>query len=324
MKKIICLLAFLVIIGFGVIGGLCYWGQLEYQKSGTFAADKIIVIEANSPTKAIAGTLMAQGLLDGRGGVIFRLAAKLQGASLKAGEYEFKAQSSSIKDIIELLRSGRVYQHKVTIAEGLTAMEIITLLQGESGLTGALAALPAEGTLLPETYYYTYGMTRQMIVERMQKAMRETLAALWESRTADTVLKTPEEAVVLASIVEKETGLAAERPRVAGVFINRLRRNMPLQSDPTVIYAVTGGQVKLDRALSLADLKTPSPYNTYKVRGLPPSPIANVGKAALEAVLHPEAHDYLYFVADGTGGHAFAKTLAEHNNNVAKWRKIQK
>jgi UPF0755 protein len=212
----------------------------------------------------------------------------------------------------------------VTIAEGLTVMEIITLLQGETALTGALSALPAEGSLLSETYYYTYGMTRQMIVERMQKAMQETLSSLWNGRVADGILRTPEEVAVLASIVEKETGLAAERPRVAGVFINRLRQGMPLQSDPTVIYAVTEGKMKLERPLSLADLKTPSPYNTYLVKGLPPFPIANVGKAALEAVLHPEAHDYIYFVADGTGGHAFAKTLAEHNNNVAKWRRISK
>jgi UPF0755 protein len=323
MKKIISIFILLAVIGFGVIGGLCYWGWQEYQKTGTLSADQMVVIEANSSTRAIAERLAERGVLDAADSLVFRLAAKLQGASLKAGEYEFKAQSS-IRDIIELLQSGRVYQHKVTIAEGLTVMEIITLLQGETALTGALSALPAEGSLLPETYYYTYGMTRQMIVERMQKAMRETLVPLWESRSADTILKTPEEAAVLASIVEKETGLAAERPRVAGVFINRLRQGMPLQSDPTVIYAVTEGKMKLERPLSLADLKAPSPYNTYMVRGLPPSPIANVGKAALEAVLHPEAHDYLYFVADGTGGHAFAKTLAEHNNNVAKWRRISK
>lgn len=323
MKKIISIFILLVITGLLAASGLCYWGWQEYQKTGTLSADKIFVIEANSSTRAIAEMLAERGVLDAADSMVFRLAAKLQGASLKAGEYEFKAQSS-IKDIIELLQSGRVYQHKVTIAEGLTVMEIITLLQGETALTGALAALPAEGSLLPETYYYTYGMTRQMIVERMQKAMQETLSSLWNGRVADGILKTPEEAAVLASIVEKETGLAAERPRVAGVFINRLRQGMPLQSDPTVIYAVTEGKMKLERPLSLADLKTPSPYNTYLVKGLPPSPIANVGKAALEAALHPEAHDYIYFVADGTGGHAFAKTLAEHNNNVAKWRRISK
>jgi UPF0755 protein len=254
----------------------------------------------------------------------FRIDARLQGraAGLKAGEYQF-APGSSIRDAIALLQSGKTYQRKITIPEGLMSFEIVSLLDKEETLTGKVDTLPPEGSLLPETYMFSYGDTRQSVIDRMKKSMQDTIGALWQGREEGFSLS-QHETVVLASVVEKETGLAAERPRVAGVFFNRLRKGIPLQSDPTVIYALTLGQSTLGRLLTTADLKKPSPYNTYLASGLPPTPIANPGKAALEAVLHPEKNDYIYFVANGSGGHAFSRTLKEHNDNVAKWRRLQK
>ena len=203
------------------------------------------------------------------------------------------------------------------------SFEIVELLKKEAVLTGAVDPLPPEGSLLPETYKFSYGDTRQGIIERMKKSMQEEMTALWSKRAADFPLS-ESEAVVLASIVEKETALPAERPRVAGIFLNRLHKGIPLQSDQTVIYALTLGQSVLTRPLTYADLRRPSVYNTYVATGLPPTPIANPGKATLAAVLNPEKNDYIYFVANGTGGHSFAKTLQEHNRNVAKWRLLEK
>jgi len=191
-------------------------------------------------------------------------------------------------------------------------------------LVGEIDEVPPEGSLLPETYLFSRDDSRQAVLARMREAMQQTLAELWPKRREGLPLATPEEAVTLASIVEKETGVAAERPLVAGVFINRLKKKIPLQSDPTVIYGITLGKTELDRPLSRKDLKTATPYNTYTIQGLPPGPIANPGRDALQAVMAPTETDYIYFVADGSGGHAFAKTLEEHNRNVAKWRKFQK
>jgi UPF0755 protein len=254
----------------------------------------------------------------------FRLDAKLQARleGLKAGEYQFQPHMN-IAEVIALMQSGKIYQHKITIPEGLMSVEIIDLLKKEPALTGDIPLLPAEGSLLPETYKFTYGDKRQAIIERMKKSMQDEMAAIWTKRAADYPLS-EQEAVVLASIVEKETALPNERRRIAGVFLNRLKKGIPLQSDPTVIYALTLGQNVLGRTLTYDDLKKPSPYNTYIASGLPPAPIANPGKATLAAVLNPEKNDYIYFVADGSGGHAFSKTLQEHNRNVAKWRLLEK
>jgi UPF0755 protein len=219
---------------------------------------------------------------------------------------------------------GVTVKHRLTIPEGLTSAEIVALVAAAPDLEGSVpAALPADGSLLPETYFFSKGDTREQLLERMRKGMSDALAELWPARDGAVALKTVAEAVTLASIVEKETGLAAERPRVASVFFNRLAQGMPLQSDPTVIYALTGGKGPLGRALLRADLQVASPYNTYANPGLPPGPIANPGRASLEAVLHPDSTKDLYFVADGSGGHAFAATLDEHNRNVAAWRKQQ-
>ena len=198
------------------------------------------------------------------------------------------------------------------------------LVDAADGLSPRRTPPPAEGRVLPETYSYRLGNSRDAVVERMTAAMRDLLAELWAGRAADLPFDRPMEAVILASIVEKETSRSAERARIAGVFINRLRKGMRLQSDPTVVYGLTDGRGPLGRSLTRRDLETDHPYNTYKIKGLPPEPICNPGRASLEAVLHPMVTDALYFVADGTGGHVFAKTLAEHNRNVARWRRLRK
>lgn len=288
------------------------------QTPGPLAAEKLVYIAPGKSVKGIGVQLRDAGVIKNE--AIFQLLARLGNAGLKAGEYKF-SPGITVRDAITLLQSGKTWQRRITIPEGLTVVEIIALLQAEPALTGEISLpLPAEGSLLPETYNFSYGDRQQDMIERLQKSMRDTLQELWTARHDGLPLKTPAEAVVLASIVEKETAIAAERPRVAGVFINRLRRNIPLQSDPTVIYALTQGKEKLGRPLTYGDLKKNSPYNTYVVSGLPPEPIANPGRASLIAVLNPEENDYIYFVADGAGGHAFAKTLREHNNNVTRWR----
>lgn len=311
-----------IVITLGIL--LAVWGFTLYPKAGVLANDKIIFIEQGSSTKGIAAQLMQEQAIDPLGRYVFLAAIKLTKAKLKAGEYEIKA-ASSIKDLIALLDSGKTYQHKITIPEGLMSVEIVAALSAAAALdTATVDTIPAEGALLPETYRYSRGDTKAAILDRMEKSMQETLATLWAQRSEGLPLQSPEEAVILASIVEKETGVASERARVAGVFINRINIGMPLQSDPTVIYALTMGKQKLDRPLYRGDLDTNSPYNTYVTRGLPPTPIANPGRASIEAVLHPEKNEYLYFVADGTGGHAFATTLEEHLRNVAHWRSVQK
>jgi UPF0755 protein len=256
---------------------------------------------------------------------IFLWGAVLQGyrGQLKAGEYEL-APGASMAEIARQMAEGRVLARSITVPEGLTVPQIVARLMAESSLTGEVTQLPPEGSLMPETYQFLRGDTRGSVIKRMQEAKTKLIAELWAKRAPGLPLKTPLEAVTLASIVEKETGVAPERGKVAGVFINRLRLGMKLQSDPTTIYAVTNGTGELGRELLFKDLRVEHPYNTYHVTGLPPGPIANPGQASLAAVLNPLPHDYLYFVADGTGGHAFAKTLAEHNRNVQNWRKIER
>lgn len=314
---------FLLLLGLGTGAGGLQWFFHEIDKPGRFTEIHLVYIPPGSSAAAIAKKLEENHIIENR--MLFRWAARLAGRQnpLKAGEYEI-ADASSIRQIIALLQSGKTYQRQITIAEGLMSFEIVEILNRAQGLEGVSETIPAEGSLLPETYNYSYGDRRDQIITRMQGAMTKTIAELWQARAENLPIQTPEEAVILASIVEKETGVAAERPRVAGVFINRLRTGMPLQSDPTTIYALTLGKSRLDRPLLRKDLEIQSPYNTYTVSGLPPTPIANPGRASIAAVLQPETHDYIYFVADGTGGHAFAKTLDAHNQNVAHWRKVQK
>jgi UPF0755 protein len=239
---------------------------------------------------------------------------------LKAGEYAIPPHSS-MADILSLLQSGKVVIHKVTIPEGATAVAVEKILNAAPAMNGTLTAPPTEGSILPETYYYTWGQKRAAMIARMQGEMRKVLAADWASRAPDLPYKTPEEAVVLASMIERETAVPAERGMIAGVFVNRLKRGMKLQSDPTVIYGITGG-ADLGRALTASDLNSDTAYNTYRIAGLPPAPIANPGKESLAAALNPAETDALYFVANGEGGHAFADTYEAHLANVKRWRAL--
>jgi UPF0755 protein len=298
------------------------WLRAEVAKPGPLAEDAIVVIPPGMGLAAIADTLADAGVVDRP--AWFRLYARWEGRdrALKAGEFEFPA-NATFDDVLDVLETGAAVQRQVTIPEGYTSLQAAAVVRLTEMLAGDIERLPDEGALLPETYNFSRGDTRMQVIERMERAMRETLAEVWNQRAPDLPLKSPREALILASIVEKETGIAAERPRVAAVFINRLRAGMRLQSDPTVAYGVAGGR-GLDRPLTRTDLDTPTPYNTYTEDGLPPTPIANPGRASIEAVLNPIESDEYYFVADGTGGHAFSKTLAEHNRNVAKWRKIER
>jgi len=302
-------------------GALLWYGQQQFEAPGPAATALEVEIPAGSGLNAIARRLEGAGAIDSAD--IFRVATRLQQAErgLKAGEYEIPARAS-MADILALLKSGKTIERRVTVPEGLTSLQIIAILDAADKLTGEIEAVPPEGTLAPETYFFTTGESRSAVIDRMRAAQTAIIDTLWDSRAADLPFDTKEEALTLASIVEKETGVSSERGRVAGVFINRLRKGMRLQSDPTVIYGVAGG-AGLDRPIYRSDLKDKNPYNTYVISGLPPTPIAHPGRAAIEATLNPEATTDFYFVADGTGGHAFARTLAEHNRNVQKWRKIE-
>jgi UPF0755 protein len=240
----------------------------------------------------------------------------------KAGEYAF-TPAMSAREVLAMLQEGRTVVRRLMVPEGLTTQQVIARLEAAAGLEGGPGPLPAEGALLPATYTYAWGDSREQMVRKMSEAMRRTVDQLWATRAPGLPFATPEEAVILASIVEKETGIAAERPRIAAVFVNRLKAGMRLQADPTVAYGVGGADGALGRPLSRADLRAAHPYNTYLVAGLPPGPIANPGRAAIAAVLQPATTDELFFVADGSGGHAFARTYEEHKANVARWRTIE-
>lgn len=310
-------------------GAAALWAVQEFKNSGPLMQTQRLVIESGSGVRSISGQLENAGII--RHAPIFLAAAKIlktQG-DLKAGEYEFPP-AISMAAVMEKLVKGDVVIRRFTIPEGLTSYQIITILKNTPDMSGDLAGpLPPEGSLLPGTYDYKYQENRTETLKRLSEAMQKTLVELWDKRQNDLPLRTPQEALTLASIVEKETGTPEERAKVAGVFVNRLKSGMPLQSDPTVIYALIGGKPEneglgpLSRRLLKKDLELDSPYNTYKYPGLPPGPICNPGIDAIKATLQPEAHNYLYFVADGTGGHAFGRTLEEHNDNVAKWRAVR-
>ena len=318
IRPVLGFLALLILAAAIAIG----YAQVRLDAPGPLDQARAVVVPKGTGGEGIARRLAEAGVIaDPR---LFRLAARIVGRKdpLKAGEYEFPARISAL-DAIRLMQSGRTVVRRLTVPEGLTVRQILALLAATEGLDGAVARVPAEGTLLPETYHFSYGDQRQGVVDRMGEAMRAALAKSWAVRSVPPVIKTPEEALTLASIVEKETGVPAERPRVAAVFLNRLKSGMKLQSDPTVIYGLSRGEGALGRALTRADLDADQRFNTYTRAGLPPAPIANPGRAAIMAVLNPAASDELYFVADGSGGHVFARTLDQHNRNVARWRKIQ-
>jgi UPF0755 protein len=285
---------------------------------GPLAQGKTVFVAHGTSTADIASQMaQEQAVYEA---LFFRIAARLAGSSLKAGEYALPAHASPFEIALEM-HDGRSVVRTFTAAEGLTSSEIVRLLLDDPALSGEIGEIPAEGSLWPETYRYNFRDSRAEIIARMQRAMQEKINELWASRETGLPVKSAGEALTLASIVEKETGRPEERPRIAGVFYNRLRQNMRLQSDPTVIYALTKGSGQLNRALTHEDLSFASPLNTYASDGIPPQPICNPGRAALEAALHPEHHAFLYFVADGNGGHVFAADLAAHNRNINNWRR---
>ncbi|MEQ9519521.1 MAG: endolytic transglycosylase MltG [Parvibaculum sp.] len=313
----------MIVLVAALAAGAYYFAREKFTEPGPTAEDQIFMLERGKALIVIARELEQAGLITDQR--IFRLTLQLQerGGRLKAGEY-FIPASASMEGIAAILEEGKSILHKITVAEGLTSFEIMALVEADPVLVGDMPELPAEGTLLPETYLFTRGMSRGEIVTEMTRAHDEVVARLWTARADDLPISTAEEAVILASIVEKETGLAVERPRVAAVFVNRLRIPMRLQSDPTIIYGITEGKAPLGRPIRRSEIDRETAYNTYQIDGLPPTPIANPGEAAIAAVLNPPATKDLYFVADGTGGHAFASSLAEHQRNVAKWRRIER
>ncbi|MEQ1931715.1 MAG: endolytic transglycosylase MltG [Parvularculaceae bacterium] len=322
LRSIILFIGLLGLLAAGALGVGGYFAWREAKKPGPLGADAVVLLKPGSSVSAIATELAAAGAI--RNETLFVAAVRVKGAqaALKAGEYKIPARAS-VLDVIGLLVEGKSILHYFTAPEGRTSAQVLRGLGEDETLLGDLTLMPAEGELLPETYAYTRGETRDGMIRLMTKAQDDLIERLWNDRATDLPYTTREEAIILASIVEKETGVPDERPRIAAVFVNRLKRGMRLESDPTVIYGLTQGE-PLGRGLRVSELRKETPYNTYLIKGLPPTPIANPGRHSIEAVLNPMETRDIFFVADGTGGHAFAETLAEHNRNVAKWRKVER
>lgn len=322
MKRLLVIFIVAAGIGLAALTGGWLWLSAHIQAPGPLEAETIVVIEPGSGLGSVAMQLQRAGII--QSDFTFRLHARFSGyaAQLKAGEYRFEPGVSPGAALAKVVAHDVVVRF-ITIPEGLTSSQVVDLIEGADGLTGELSKTILDGTLLPETYGYERGETRAALVRRMETALDRALADLWAGRAADLPIDSPKDALILASIVEKETSVADERPRVAAVFVNRLRRGMRLQSDPTVAYGVNPSG-PLGRPLRRSDLNGDTPYNTYKISGLPPGPICHPGRDSIAAVLNPAPTQDLYFVADGSGGHAFAKTLADHNRNVAQWRRIQR
>jgi len=313
-------LVVLLIIGGGAA---LYMGKRKFDATGPLDRERTVMIQRGQGIRDIAEQLRREGVIDQP--LLFVIGAALVRVTdeLKAGEYLFE-RNASMREVLALLVEGRSIQHAITIPEGLTSEQIVAKLGEQDVLTGAVREIPKEGTLLPETYKVTRGFSRDQVLQRMAAAHRRLVQEVWERRSPDLPLRSPEELVTLASIVEKETGRADERTRVAAVFINRLQRRMRLQSDPTVVYGIAGGKAVLGRGPTRDELDRPTPYNTYIVDGLPPGPIANPGRASLEATANPSRTKEIYFVADGTGGHVFAESYEQHVKNVARWREVER
>ena len=316
------LLTFVLLGALATVGALA-WLMKEARSPGPLTEDKVVMIEREDDAASIADQLERAGVIDSA--MWFNVLTLLDGnrGALKRGEYAFKA-GVSMNDVENELIAHRVVRYKLTVPEGLTSEQVVDRLREDTVMTGDVREVPREGSLMPDTYYFERGDTRQSILSRMAKIQAKTVEDIWKQRSPELPIKSPWEMVTLASIVEKETGKPEERPRVAGVFINRLDRHMRLDSDPTIVYGLAQGKGTLGRSITRADLNQSTPYNTYIIDGLPPGPICNPGKAALEAVAKPARSKDLYFVADGTGGHAFAETLDQHQKNVARWRQIEK
>jgi UPF0755 protein len=305
------------------LAGAFYWGKTTFDEPGPLAQETTVMIARNQGVSEIADSLARAGVIDHPR--LFELGVRAYGVKdrLRYGEYAFPA-GVSMREAMVIIASGKSIEHTVTIPEGLTSLQIVDRLRDQPLLTGDVKATPPEGSLLPETYKFMRGASREQMIARMQEHQKAVLEKVWAARTPSSAIKSPDDLVTLASLIEKETGVPEERERVAAVFANRLAKGMRLQSDPTIVYGLVGGRGTLGRSLNRADIASRTPYNTYVVSGLPAGPIANPGRASLEAAANPAKTNDLYFVADGSGGHAFAATLAEHNRNVAAWRKIER
>jgi UPF0755 protein len=320
-----------VFICFVLGAGLALWLRQSFDAPGPLRQEVVVSVPKGDSALEISERLEKSGVIsDSRLFMLqyyvaraFSAAGSPESASLKAGEYQFQP-GASVRAVLDTIASGRGVLLKITIPEGLTSRQIVDRLNAEAGLSGEIAEVPAEGTLLADTFKFARGTSRTDILARMQAEQKKLLDALWSGRQEGLPLQSPAEALTLASIVEKETGKAEERPRVAAVFVNRLKKGMRLQSDPTIVYGIVGGQGPLGRSITRADIDGKTPYNTYQIDGLPPGPICNPGRAALAATLNPAATQELYFVADGTGGHTFTSTLKDHNAAVANWRRIER
>lgn len=318
MRRLGCLILVVAAIFAAVFAGNFIYG---WNSSGPLKGERAIIIKRGSSVAMAAETLEQEGAI--KSAELFLSRAKVLGGSepIKAGEFLIPAGASNAR-IYELLQSGKTIQRLITVPEGTPSILVYETLMAEKLLTGDIP-VPEEGSILPDSYSFERGETRAAVVERMQKAMKDVLAELWPKKTSESVVKTPEEAITLAAIVEKETAIEAERRTVAAVYSNRIRKGMMLQADPTIIYPITKGK-PLGRRIRRSEITDVNDYNTYAMTGLPKGPIANPGRSSIEAVLNPAITDYLYFVADGKGGHIFAKTLDEHNANVAKWYAIRR
>ena len=320
-----------ILISMLLLGALAYYFDAQMDAPGPLAKSKVIVIPKLEGSLEIAARLEREGVVSDRrvftaGYRWLQLLAWLEGdksLQLKAGDYEVRP-NASVRELVDLLSEGKTVTYKVTIPEGLTSQQIVDRLQADPNLTGEITATPPEGTLLPETFVTQRGAARQSVLDSMASEARKLMERLWAQRKKDLPVKTWDEAVILASIVEKETGRNDERDRVAAVFVNRLRQSMRLQSDPTILYGLFGGKVVWGRPIQRSEIVQKTAHNTYQIDGLPPTPICNPGRHSIEAVLQPRESRELYFVADGSGGHAFAETLKDHNANVQKWRLVEK
>ncbi|HZR62843.1 MAG TPA: endolytic transglycosylase MltG [Xanthobacteraceae bacterium] len=322
----------LVIVGNAIIsiflmlvvaaGYVLYVGKQRFDAPGPLQQDRVVNIPRGVGIRDISDVLSREGVIDQPwvfvGGVLLLKAHE----GLKAGEYQFKAHAS-LSDVVATLSEGKVVVHQVSVPEGLTSEQIVARLMADDVLSGNIDEIPPEGSILPDTYSFTRGMTRAQIIVHMQRAEQRLVKEIWDRRSPDLPLKTPEQLIILASLVEKETGKPEERTRIAAVFVNRLKQRMRLQSDPTIIYGLVGGKGTLGRPIMKSEIDQPTPYNTYLIDGLPPGPIANPGRAALEAAANPARTRELYFVADGTGGHAFAESYEQHQKNVLRLRQLQ-
>jgi UPF0755 protein len=315
-------LSFLLVAALASMFGLV-WSQQRLRAPGPLPASKVLYIAPGTEVPEIIAQLDHEGVIDSPFLLNSELLLEGNRSKVKAGEYLFK-QNVSLREVIDELVSGKQVLHAITIPEGLTSEQIVERLRESDVLLGDVTEVPKEGSLLPETYKVARGAVRADLIKKMQDDQKRAVDQIWSRRAKDLPLRSPYELITLASIVEKETGKADERPRVASVFLNRLKKRMRLQSDPTIVYGLTGGKGSLGRGLTRSEIENPTPYNTYVIDGLPPGPIANPGRAALDAVANPSRTQDLYFVADGTGGHVFSENLDQHNRNVQRWRQLEK